>query len=100
MMFGGSPHMVAEPPRFAQKISAIIIGTGLLAARPTEINFVSEHGIPGKVLRKAYLGETIDYRIMVGTTELRVQKTRRVPGPAVGDHCGLAFLHPHWYPVD
>ena len=30
MIFGGSPHIVADPPRFAQKISAIIIGTGLL----------------------------------------------------------------------
>ena len=29
MMFGGSPHMVAEPPRFAQKISERIMGTGL-----------------------------------------------------------------------
>ena len=28
MMLGGSPHMVAEPPRLAQKISARIIGTG------------------------------------------------------------------------
>jgi iron(III) transport system ATP-binding protein len=52
------------------------------------------------VLRKAYLGETIDYRVMVGQTEVRVQKTRRVPGPAIGDHCGLDFSRPHWYPVD
>ena len=29
MMFGGSPHIVAEPPRFAQNISDNIIGTGL-----------------------------------------------------------------------
>ena len=29
IMFGGSPHIVADPPRFAQKISARIIGTGL-----------------------------------------------------------------------
>ena len=29
MIFGGSPHIVAEPPRFAQKISDKIIGTGL-----------------------------------------------------------------------
>ena len=29
MMFGGSPHIVAEPPKLAQKISAKIIGTGL-----------------------------------------------------------------------
>ena len=28
-MFGGSPHIVAEPPRFAQNISESIIGTGL-----------------------------------------------------------------------
>ena len=28
MMLGGSPHMVADPPRFAQKISANIKGTG------------------------------------------------------------------------
>ena len=28
MMLGGSPHIVAEPPRFAQKISERIIGTG------------------------------------------------------------------------
>ena len=29
IIFGGSPHIVAEPPRFAQKISDKIIGTGL-----------------------------------------------------------------------
>ena len=29
IMFGGSPHIVADPPRFAQKISDRIIGTGL-----------------------------------------------------------------------
>lgn len=28
IMLGGSPHIVAEPPRLAQKISARIIGTG------------------------------------------------------------------------
>ena len=29
IMFGGSPLIVAEPPRFAQKISDKIIGSGL-----------------------------------------------------------------------
>ena len=29
IMFGGSPHIVAEPPRLAQNISDKIIGTGL-----------------------------------------------------------------------
>ena len=28
MMLGGSPHIVAEPPRFAQNTSARIIGIG------------------------------------------------------------------------
>jgi len=78
----------------------VAAGAGLLAARPTEIDFVSDGGVRGEVVRKAYLGETIDYRVMVGATEVRVQKTRRVPGPAVGEHCGLYFSHPHWYPVD
>ncbi len=31
---------------------------------------------------------------------LRVQKTRCVPGPAVGANCGLEFTRPRWYPVD
>ena len=78
----------------------VAAGSGLLAARPTEIDFVSEGGVRGVVVRKAYLGEIIDYRVSVGQTEVRVQKTRRVPGPAIGERCGLAFSHPHWYPVD
>ena len=84
-----------EPP--AALMSA---GRGLLAARPTEIDFVSEGGVRCEVVNKSYLGETIDYRVLVGETELRVQKTRRVPGPAIGDHLGLNFTRPHWYPVE
>ena len=44
MMFGGSPHMVAEPPRFAQKISDKIIGVGL--------NFKSEESSIVTVAKK------------------------------------------------
>jgi iron(III) transport system ATP-binding protein len=84
-----------EPPA-----TLISIGRGLLAARPTEIDFVSEGGVRCEVVAKAYLGETIDYRVVVGSTELRVQKTRRVPGPSIGDHLGLDFTRPHWYPMD
>ncbi len=78
-------------------------GAGLLAARPTEIEFVGDRdaaGVRGIVARKAYLGETIDYRVKIGAAEVRVQKTRRVPGPAVGENCGLSFSRPHWYPAD
>jgi iron(III) transport system ATP-binding protein len=78
----------------------IAAGVGVLAARPTEIDFVAVGGVRGKVIRKAYLGETIDYRIEVGDAEIRVQKTRRIPGPAIGDACGLSFSRPHWYPMD
>ena len=57
-------------------------------------------GLRGVVSRKAYLGETVDYRVMIGDAEIRVQKGRRVPGPAVGDSVGLAFPQPHWYPIE
>jgi len=88
------PAGLAPPPQM------IAAGAGLLAGRPTEIDFVSEGGVRAKVVKKAYLGETIDYRVLVGDAELRVQKTRRVPGPAIGDLCRLNFTRPHWYPVD
>ncbi len=88
------------PNHIAPSAEILDSGIGLLAARPTEIDFVSEGGVRGKVSRKAYLGETIDYRVMIGGTEVRVQKTRLVPGPSVGDNCGLLFAQPHWYPAD
>ena len=98
MNIDGVPY--AWPGGVAPPTELLAAGVGLLAARPTEIDFVGEGGVRGKVVRKAYLGETIDYRVMVGATELRVQKTRRVPGPTVGDHCGLSFSRPYWYPAD
>jgi iron(III) transport system ATP-binding protein len=56
--------------------------------------------VRGVVARKAFLGETIDYRIAVGDLEVRVQKARRTPGPAVGESCGLLFPRARWYPPD
>jgi iron(III) transport system ATP-binding protein len=78
----------------------VAAGAAVLAARPTEIEFASEGGVRGVVARKAFLGETIDYRIAVGDLEVRVQKTRRTPGPAVGESCGLRFPRARWYPQD
>jgi iron(III) transport system ATP-binding protein len=97
MRIGGTRY--AWPGELAPPPELIAAGAGLLAARPTEIDFVDAGGVRGKVVRKAYLGETIDYRVLVGDAEVRVQKTRRLPGPGVGDNCGLNFLRPHWYPV-
>ena len=96
-LLGGERYPWPEGVAPAGEIVAA--GRGLLAARPTEIDFVSEGGIRGEVLRKVYLGETIDYRVRVAETEVRIQKTRRTPGPSVGDACGLRFTRPHWYPA-
>ena len=41
-MFGGSPHIVEEPPKFAQKISARIIGTGLNFKSPESSTVTAE----------------------------------------------------------
>jgi iron(III) transport system ATP-binding protein len=88
------PAAIVPPPELLAK------ARGVLAVRPTEVEFVDADGVRGVVARKAFLGETIDYRIDVGGTEVRVQKTRRVPGPAVGEPCSLAFPRPRWYPAD
>ena len=69
----------------------------VLASRPSEIDFTAEGGLRGKVKRKSFLGEIIDYQIDVGGQDIRVQKGRRAPGPDVGETCGLHFLRPFWY---
>lgn len=82
------------PPR-----NLIDAGQAILAVRPSEIGFLASGGIRGTVVRKAFLGETIDYRIAVGADEIRVQKTRRDAGPAIGEAVGLELRRPHWYPA-
>jgi iron(III) transport system ATP-binding protein len=98
MTIGGATYPF--PHGIAPSAKIVTAGQGWLASRPTEIDFLSDGGVRGVVTRKSYLGETIDYRVMVDDIEVRVQKTRRVPGPAVGDNCGLNFPHPHWYPLE
>lgn len=75
-------------------------GKVVLATRPSEINFISEGGVPGIVRRKSFLGEIIDYCIDVEGAEIRVQKDRRALGPNVGASCHMDFLHPHWYETE
>jgi iron(III) transport system ATP-binding protein len=70
----------------------------VVACRPSEIDLVSKGGVAGIVKRKVYLGDIIDYRIMVGDTEVRVQKNRRIAGFAEGDSCCLKLDRLHWYP--
>ena len=73
-----------------------------LACRPSEIDFCGEGpegslGLRGVVGRKSFLGEIVDYQIKIGDQELRVQKSRRAPGPNVGELCGLHLKRPFWY---
>ncbi|HEY8391797.1 MAG TPA: ABC transporter ATP-binding protein [Capillibacterium sp.] len=70
-----------------------------LACRPSEIQFVSagEGGVRGVVKRRSFLGEVIDYRIMVGATEIRVQKLYRQGVLREGETCYLRFDRLHWY---
>ena len=97
-VLGGVTH--PWPKGAAASAELIAAGKGILASRPSEIDFVSEGGVRGVVERKVYLGETIDYRVRVADTEVRIQKTRRSIGPAIGENCGLCFDRSHWYPAD
>jgi iron(III) transport system ATP-binding protein len=71
-----------------------------LACRPSEIDLLRSGGVRATVKRKVYLGEIIDYRIMVGETEVRVQKGRRSTHFDEGDTCYLKFSRLLWYPRD
>lgn len=75
-------------------------GRWVLACRPSEIDLASEGGVRGVVKRRVYLGDVIDYRILVGRREVRVQKSRRTASLAEGEACRLRFSRPFWYPAD
>ncbi|MGA2960866.1 MAG: TOBE domain-containing protein [Candidatus Korobacteraceae bacterium] len=66
--------------------------------RPSEIDLYKQDGVRGLIKRKTYLGDIIDYRVMVGTTEVRVQKSRRSALFAEGETCYLQFNWIHFYP--
>ena len=68
-----------------------------LACRPTEIDLVAEGGVRARILHKAFLGETVDYRLEVGGHEIRVQKNRREAGFKQDELCGLVFHRVLWY---
>lgn len=71
-----------------------------LATRPSELEFVSsttDSALKGTVVRKAFLGEIIDYQIKIGGQEIRVQKGRRDFGPELGEQCFLRLNRHLWY---
>lgn len=70
----------------------------LLAFRPTEADFVGEGGLAGRVARRTYLGDVVDYRIDVGGREIRVQKQRRDARFDQGESCRIILNRYLWYP--
>ena len=97
---GGKAHVHGYEQAFFAADDAGLQGRYTLATRPAEIHFGQEHGLPGIVQRRTYLGEIIDYNIRAGQQELRVQTSRRTPGPAEGEQCRLLFDRPFWFPED
>jgi iron(III) transport system ATP-binding protein len=94
MRIAGEAVSLPSPPA-----ELVATGRAVLAARPDEIVF-ADKGVAGVVARKAYLGEVIDYRVRVGAAEVRVQTSRRQPGPMAGETCRLDFVRPRWYPFE
>jgi len=68
-----------------------------LATRPSEIDFVHDGGVRGLVNRLTYLGDIIDYRVLIGDVEVRVQKNRKREIFRLGEPCGLIFNKVLWY---
>lgn len=74
-----------------------------LASRPTEIKFtdaLDSEAVEGLVLRKAFLGEIIDYLVRIGNQDVRVQIGRRDKGPESGEKCYVKFQRQFWYKKD
>ncbi len=74
-----------------------------LASRPTEIEFTNAEdpaGVHGQVIRRAFLGEIVDYLVRIGDQQVRVQIGRRDPGPGPDEACCLKFLRPFWYKAE
>jgi iron(III) transport system ATP-binding protein len=95
----GSARLAGCEAALPSELSPGAPGVFFLASRPSEIEFQADGGLRGVVSRKSFLGETVDYQIRIGEQEVRVQKSRRAPGPETGEPCGLHFLIPHWYPA-
>ncbi len=69
----------------------------VLAFRPSDVQMVEGGDIIGIVKRRAYLGDIVDYRVMVGGVEVRIQSGARRSHYAVGDRCGLRIGKFHWF---
>jgi iron(III) transport system ATP-binding protein len=72
----------------------------LLAFRPSDVQMLEDGELRGIVKRRAYLGDIVDYRVMVGGVELRIQSGARRSHYNEGESCGLSIGKYHWYEDD
>ncbi len=72
-----------------------INGPAVAAVRPEHISISKTDGqgaIQGKLAHKVYLGDSVDYRVLIGTEELRIiDKTDHFEEFAVGDDVYINF---------
>lgn len=71
-----------------------------IACRPSEIELVPEGDCRGRVKRKTYLGDIIDYRISTENVDVRVEMNRRKGRFNEGDACYLKFNRLFFYKQD
>ena len=90
-------HIDGSDQEFPYSGSASKTGAMTVATRPSEIKFISTGGIRGRVRRRTYLGEVVDYSIEIGEQLLRVQTSRGEQGFAEGENCSMRFERPFWY---
>jgi iron(III) transport system ATP-binding protein len=92
------------PGLLASRLAPMDLGPrAFLACRPSDIDFVSggEHdatpAFEAFVARRTYLGDIIDYKLVAGSAELRVQKPRHSKGPREGERCMVRINRTLWY---
>jgi iron(III) transport system ATP-binding protein len=87
----------------ADKLEPLCSGGLVAACRPDDVRLsLIGNGFQGLLKRSVYLGSSIDYRIMVGSTEIRVKQgiQEALAGGRLfkeGDMVGLQFLDLKWF---
>jgi iron(III) transport system ATP-binding protein len=72
--------------------------SALLACRPHDVELVRAGGLNGIVTQRIFIGDACDYRVAVGTLEVRVLAGREEQ-LSEGDLCGLRFRRLAWFPA-
>ena len=73
------------------KITVPIVPKGQMRARHSTVNgFSQTHKDPKQAREEEALMAIL----------AKYQPQEYLPGPSVGDHCGLRFARPHWYPAN